>query len=259
MKAPAPNKKLGQHYLHDTRVIERLVNAMEPWPDEAFIEIGPGPGALTEPLLQAGVKLTVVEKDARFLDHLNHLQAVYQNRLEIIHTDALHANWQHLTAGYKKPHVVGNLPYNVGTEILCNLLDYAPNIGRLTFMLQKEVVDRILAQPGNKQWGRLGVLCDVLCERRKLFDVSPGAFSPPPKVFSSIVQLDPLPYPRFGVNRLALGKLLRLAFGQRRKMLRGILKDYVSEQDFLALGIEPTARAETLTTQQLCALSKVFE
>lgn len=240
--------------MHDRRVIERIVAAIAPNPGQRIIEIGPGTGVLTRELLAAGACVSVIEIDARCWPVLEALSAEFLGRLDIIRGDALAVDWSELLTGGPTP-VVGNLPYNVGTEIVARLATLPKPPCEMVFMLQKEVIQRICARPNTKDWGRLGVLCDVFCDRDYLFDVAAGAFTPPPKVVSAVVRLTPLALARFPVKLGALDRMLRLIFGQRRKMLRSVLKGVLSEEQLLALGIEPTWRGEVLDTQKICALA----
>lgn len=250
------DKRLGQHFLHERGVIERIIAAIQPKAGEHIVEIGPGTGVLTKGLLQAGAVVTAIEIDDRCWPVLEDLSTQFDNRLILHKGDALKAFGASVpVAGIK---VVGNLPYNVGTEMVAQLVQMRPIVGEMTFMLQKEVVDRICAVPDTRDWGRLGVLCDLYCNRQDLFDVAPGAFTPPPKVMSSVVRLTPLPHLREDVDTAKLDKLLRLVFSQRRKMLRSVLKGHIEEATIQALGIAPTHRAEVLTTAQLCALANTL-
>lgn len=255
----APAKKLGQHFLHNPRVIDRIVQSINPQPGQIIAEIGPGTGALTKPLLEAGAHVVAVEMDDRCWPILEAMP-----NLTLVRGDALNlSSWLPLIPNNSK--IVGNLPYNVGTEIVATLLTAASQIEHsnirtspFVFMLQKEVILRICAQPGGGEWGRLGVLTQLHSNARKLFDVPPGAFNPPPKVMSSMVEITPLPAPRFNVNPAQLDKLLRLSFGQRRKMLRASLKGHLSEEQITALGIKPTARPEELPLEHLCKLANAL-
>jgi 16S rRNA (adenine1518-N6/adenine1519-N6)-dimethyltransferase len=255
------NKKLGQHFLRDGRVIGRIANVIieAVKPADTIIEIGPGTGALTTPLLPLPNQMVLLEKDHRCIEVLNALLAKHDKPATLANADALKADWQALAG--QGAVVVGNLPYNVGTEIVASLL-HAANAGvpvrRMFFMLQKEVVQRICAKPGNKNWGRLGVLSHLLSDCRSLFDIPPGAFNPPPKVMSSIVDITPLPAPRYKVDMAKLDRLLRLAFGQKRKMLRASLREALEESTIAQLGIDPAARPETLSTEQLCKLANAL-
>lgn len=255
-----PDKRLGQHFLHSPRVIERIVAAIGTTQGQHYLEIGPGTGALTRPLLATGALVTVLEIDLRCHPTLEALGQEFAGQLRVLNQDALTADWPSLLAGCGG--VVGNLPYNVGTEIVANLLTAPRPVPPLTFMLQKEVVQRIAAQPGGGTWGRLGVLAELMADRAVLFDVPQGAFTPPPKVMSSVIRLTPLPQPRFAVALPRLDALLRQVFSQRRKMLRRSLAGTVPEallsKTFSRLNIAPTARPETLTTEQLCALAEAL-
>ena len=255
-----PDKRLGQHFLHNPRVIARIVATIGATPRQHYLEIGPGTGALTRPLLATGARVTVLEIDVRCHPTLAALGQDFPGQLTVLNQDALRADWPTLLMGCDG--VVGNLPYNVGTEIVANLLTAPRPLPPLTFMLQKEVVQRIAARPGGGTWGRLGVLAELMADRQVLFDVPPGAFTPPPKVMSSVIRLTPLAAPRFAVALPRLDSLLRQVFGQRRKMLRRSLAGHAPEamltETFTALKIAPTARPETLTTAQLCALAEAL-
>lgn len=248
-----PDKRLGQHFLHERRVVERIVAAIGIAEGEHVVEIGPGTGVLTKCLLEAGAVVTAIEIDERCWEGLEAMSKAYDNRLTVVRGDALQVLGKTVpVAGVK---VAGNLPYNVGTEIVVQLITMAAKPSDMVFMLQKEVIERICAVPDTRDWGRLGVLCDLLCERDDMFDVAPGAFTPPPKVMSSVVRLTPLPAPRVEVNMAKLDRVLRLIFGQRRKMLRGVLKGIIAEDAMLALGIKPSLRGEVLDTAQICSLA----
>lgn len=250
-------KHLGQHFLHERGIIDRIITAINPQAGEHIVEIGPGTGVLTRGLLQAGAHVTAIEIDDRCWPVLEEMGAQFGNRLTIHKGDALKAFGTAVPVAGRK--VVGNLPYNVGTEMVAQLVQMRPITAEMTFMLQKEVVERICAVPDTRDWGRLGVLCDLYCDRQDLFDVAPGAFTPPPKVMSSVVRLHPLPRPRESVDTKKLDTLLRLVFTQRRKMLRSVLKGHVTEDTMLALGITPTDRAEVLSTAQFCALATALK
>lgn len=242
-----PNKALGQHFLHDPYVLGKIVAALGPVQRREVLEIGPGMGALTRPLLDEGAHVNVVEKDPRWRALMTEWGATCP--VKVVADDALTVRWADVLA--PGGLVVGNLPYNVGTEIVAALVGLGvvtagPRPGRLVFMLQKEVVQRICAVPDTRDWGRLAVLCELLCDREDLFDVPRGAFNPPPKVTSSVVRLTPLPQPRYATDWRRLDVLLRAGFGQRRKMIRGALKGLVSEAQMAAAGVSPTARAETV-------------
>lgn len=259
MSAPAPNKLLGQHYLHDPNLKARIAAATGAKAGHTVLEIGPGPGALTEELLKLGATVVAIEKDARFLEPLAALSAQYENRLTVHHADALHVKCATLVP--KGSVLAGNLPYNVGTQIVFNAITQERYyFEKMVFLLQKEVVQRMCGSPKHaSEWGRLGVWCDLYMHRKRLFDVPPGAFNPPPKVMSSVVELIARDAPLTPVEPKNLAKLLELTFGQRRKMLRKTLKNLITEEQFAAVHIPPTARPETLTTQQLCTLANLLE
>jgi 16S rRNA (adenine1518-N6/adenine1519-N6)-dimethyltransferase len=245
------NKALGQHFLHDQQTLAKIVAACGTLQGQNVLEIGPGPGALTRALLAAGAHVTALEKDPRFLEGLAQLPGP----LTPHQADALEVDLTSFTPAGGL--VVGNLPYNVGTEILFRLVRTGRHhFTHMVFLLQKEVVQRVCARPGSKDWGRLGVWCDLLCKRESLFDVPPGAFTPPPKVTSRVVRLTPLPAPRYAVQEEKLSRLLAQAFTQRRKMLRRSLKGLLTEADIIACGVTPTQRPEELTTEQLCQLAE---
>mgnify|MGYP001408920336 CR=1 FL=1 len=248
---PQAKKEFGQNYLTDPNYQRKLYEAMAPANGEPVVEIGPGPGALTRKLMEGGHKVIAVEKDPRFEEILNQLADETGADFTLKLGDALSFDFSTLPHPVK---LVGNLPYNIGTQLVINALYQRHLFTELVFMLQKEVVERIVAQPGENQWGRLAIFCDLLCERQKLFNVPPAAFRPQPKVTSSIVRLVPLDTPRFEVDITKLEKVVKQAFGQRRKMLRASLKGLATEGQFEQAGIAPTARPETLSTEDFCRL-----
>lgn len=251
-------KHLGQHWLHDPLVIGRIAQACteDLVAGAPLIEIGPGEGALTRALLQRGYRVIALELDPRCVQHLQQWpEAQPGGPLQVQAGDALATDWPSLLRQTQARRVVGNLPYNVGTEIVARLLLLPQPLEAMVFLLQKEVVQRLVAQPGQTDWGRLGALTRLLANGRKLFDVPPGAFSPPPKVMSSVVQLKPLPQPRYPVALAALDKVLRAGFGQRRKMIRGSLKGVLTEAAIVAAGVDPTTRLETLGLDALSRLA----
>lgn len=251
---PEAKKSLGQNYLVDPNIKRRIAEAIGAKAGQPVIEIGPGPGAITGELLKLGAHVTAVEKDERFLPYLEDLSTAHDNRLTIEHTDVLKLNLTDL-APIPCP-LAGNLPYNIGTQIVINALQTPGAFTHMVFLLQKEVVDRITAQPGSKDWGRLGVLCSALADCEKLFDVPGNAFVPKPRVTSSLVKLTPLQTPRADVDVAKLSKLTEKAFGQRRKMLRASLKGLLDIEAVEAAGIDPTRRPETLTLDEFAALTK---
>lgn len=257
MTYPVAKKSLGQNFLVDPTLRRRIAQAIAPKPGETVIEIGPGTGALTAELLALGATVVAVEKDHRMMDGLAQLGAAHPGRLTVHEADALDVNFATLVPN--GPVVLaGNLPYNIGTQIVINALDTPNAFTRLVFLLQKEVVGRLCANPADDDWGRLAVLTSLLCERADLFDVPPGAFRPVPKVMSSVVRLTPLPQPRFQVDRAKLEKVTAQAFGQRRKMLRASLKGLIDEAVLNSAGIDPTRRPETLSLAEFVALARLI-
>ena len=253
MNTPLPRAKkhLGQHFLVDQHYIARIVAAIRPEPDDLMVEIGPGPGALTRPLLDTLQHLHVVEFDR---DMVARLQAeLPADRFTIHQADALGFNFGALGTDLR---VVGNLPYNISSPLLFHLAEFAAGIRDMTFMLQKEVVDRMAAAPGTPDYGRLSVMLQVRFAVAKLFTVPPGAFLPPPKVDSAIVRLVPLPADAVPYDDYRLfAEVVARAFGQRRKTLRNTLKGLAGDADFASLGIDPVRRGETLSVAEFAALA----
>jgi 16S rRNA (adenine1518-N6/adenine1519-N6)-dimethyltransferase len=240
-----PRKRFGQHFLHDPSAIARIVSAIAPAPGQHLVEIGPGLGAITRPVLEAVGDLDVIELDRDLIPELR-AHCGEAGELRIHQADALKFDLVEL-AGDRQLRVIGNLPYNISTPLLFHLLLARDAIVDMHFMLQKEVVDRMVAQPGGKTYGRLSVMLQAHCEMRRLFDVKPGAFRPPPKVMSAIVRLEPHRRAAFPIPDPArFAEVVQRAFGQRRKTLRNALKGLVDPTGFEAAGVDPSARAETL-------------
>lgn len=248
-------KRFGQNFLHDPYVIQRILDAIGPKPDQNLVEIGPGLGALTCPLLEAISNLHVVELDQDVIPVLSrHCGA--KGALRVYNEDALKFDFASLFPGPETFRLVGNLPYNISTPLIFHLLTQAERIDDMHFMLQKEVVDRMAASPGGKEYGRLTVMLQYRCEVEHLFDVSPGAFKPPPKVDSAIVRLIPRSAPAVQVDDEATFEILvRTAFTQRRKTLRRILKKQLSAEAIDALGQDPMARPDHLSLQDYADLA----
>ncbi|WAP70522.1 16S rRNA (adenine(1518)-N(6)/adenine(1519)-N(6))-dimethyltransferase RsmA [Jiella pelagia] len=253
----APKKSLGQNFLLDLNLTGRIARQALPLDQATVVEVGPGPGGLTRALLSEGAKKVVaIEKDPRCIAALEEIAAHHPGRLEIISADALTVDLAALSGG-QPVKIVANLPYNVGTQLLLNWLTptaWPPIWESLTLMFQKEVAERIVAAPGTDHYGRLSVLAGWRARAKILFDVSPAAFTPPPKVTSSIVQLVPNPEPEPAALS-SLEKVTAAAFGQRRKMLRQSLKSLGGEALLTSVGIDPQRRAETLSVSEFVALA----
>jgi len=255
MTAHRPRKRFGQHFLHDRRIAQRIAAAFAPRPDDCVVEIGPGEGALTRELLNKTAALHLVELDrdlgARLQSELGDTPGVFVHA-----ADALRFDYCALVPQGARLRLIGNLPYNISTELLFHLLDQTPCIQDMCFMLQREVVDRLKAPPGGKDYGRLSVMIQWRCRVEKLFDVAPGAFTPAPRVQSSVVRLRPYDTPPVTVtDPRAFAHIVRAAFAQRRKTLRNSLKPLLDESAIRAAGIDPGRRAETLSIEEFAALS----
>ncbi|KFN43383.1 16S rRNA (adenine(1518)-N(6)/adenine(1519)-N(6))-dimethyltransferase RsmA [Arenimonas oryziterrae] len=249
-----PKKQLGQHFLTDRNVIDQIVRAVNPQPGDTLVEIGPGQGAITFPLLKKHGALTVIEFDRDLITPLMEVSEGHGD-LTIVHKDVLKVDFGKL-AGEERIRLVGNLPYNISTPILFHVLEHAESVRDMHFMLQKEVVDRMAADPGSKVFGRLSVMLQATCEVTPLFDIGPLAFRPPPKVDSAVVRLVPKPAGSIGIDDPALFEsLVRNAFGQRRKTLRNAVQQLCTGDEILAAGLRPEARAEQLEVAQFIALA----
>jgi len=249
-----PRKRFGQNFLNDAQVIDRIVDAIGPARNDPLLEVGPGLGAITLPLLARVDTLQVVEIDR---DLIARLQAMKLDSLSIHEADVLTVNWGELAQG-RQLRIVGNLPYNIGTPLLLNLLQERAHLKDVHAMLQKEVVDRLSASVGTRAFGRLSVLMQSCFHIEHLFDVPPSAFSPPPKVQSAVVRLTPL---NESPNEAALAKLTlatRMAFANKRKTLRNNFKNTLSADQLQAAGLNPQARAETLTLDDFMLLAEML-
>lgn len=246
-----PRKRFGQNFLTDRHYIDSCIRAIHPAAGNLLVEIGPGLGALTVPLLQALKHLHVVEIDRDIVARLE--QEYSPEKLTIHSCDALKFDFG--TLG-KPLRVVGNLPYNISTPLLFHLAGFAENITDCHFMLQKEVVERMVAAPGTAEYGRLSVMLQYRFAMEYLFTVPGGAFNPPPKVESAFVRMAPLaPLPHPASDEALFGRLVAAAFSQRRKTLRNTLRDYLTLEDFAALGIDPGLRGETLGVAEYVAMT----
>jgi 16S rRNA (adenine1518-N6/adenine1519-N6)-dimethyltransferase len=256
----APKKSLGQNFLLDLNLTAKIARQAGNLKDCDVLEIGPGPGGLTRGLLSEGArKVLAIEKDPRCIPALQEISDAYPDRLEVIEGDALEVDpLSHLTPPIR---VAANLPYNVGTELLVRWLtpkQWPPYWQSMTLMFQKEVAERIIAQPGSKAYGRLAVLAQWRTDARIVINLPPEAFTPPPKVSSAVVHLTALPEPRFEADPAMLSRVVATAFNQRRKMLRSALKSMSPdiEDRLVAAGLKPTERAEQIHLEGFCALAR---
>jgi 16S rRNA (adenine1518-N6/adenine1519-N6)-dimethyltransferase len=250
-----PKKHLGQNFLHERTVIDRIVQAVNPKPGDRLVEIGPGQGAITFPLLDRHGEMTVIEFDRDLIFPLTEAARAH-GTLEVIHRNVLDVDFTRLAANGGKLRLVGNLPYNLSSPILFHALEHAAAITDMTFMLQKEVVERMAAGPGSKVYGRLSVMLQAYCEVTPLFTVPPGAFRPPPKVDSAVVRLVPRAPERIGIDDAPLfARVVRDAFGQRRKTLRNALSQVCDATAIEAAGLRPDARAEQIAVREFVHLA----
>ncbi|AHK78364.1 ribosomal RNA small subunit methyltransferase A [Ectothiorhodospira haloalkaliphila] len=251
----APRKRFGQHFLHDPGVIQRIVGAIAPRRDDTLVEIGPGLGAITGPLLERLDHLHVVELDRDLIPHLHTLGP--PGTITVHEADALRFALDSIP-GPRPLRVVGNLPYNISTPLIFHLLDQAAQIRDMHFLLQKEVVERLTAGPGTAAYGRLGIMVQYRCRAEPLFHVGPGAFRPPPKVDSAVVRLTPyetLPHPARDERLFA--RLVQQAFTRRRKTLRNALQGLALVEQIEAAGIDPLHRPETLSVEAFVRIADV--
>lgn len=252
-------KSLGQNFLLDLNLTAKIARVAGSLDDHDVLEIGPGPGGLTRGLLAEGARhVLVVEKDERCLSALEEVADAYPKKLTIVSGDAKQVD---VSSQLQEPvRIVSNLPYNVGTELLIRWLTpdvWPPFWSTMTLMFQKEVAERIVAQPGDKAFGRLAILAQWRCDARIALHLSPEAFTPPPKVSSAVVHFTKLPEPKFPAEQNKLERITSLAFGQRRKMLRSSLKPLGSDISvkLAELEVDPTRRAETLSLEEFCKIS----
>lgn len=254
-------KGLGQHFLHERGVVDKIVLAVDPQPGDHIVEIGPGQGALTFPLLRRHGRLTAIEFDRDLLLPLAEAARPH-GELTLLHADALDVDFTALAAADAgdagQIRLVGNLPYNLSSPILFHVLEHAAAVRDMHFMLQKEVVDRMAAGPGSKVYGRLSVMLQACCVVTPLFTVGPGAFRPPPRVDSAVVRLVPRAPDSIGIaDRARFAAVVRAAFGQRRKTLRNALGGVCDSAQMQAAGIDPQARAEQVEVAAFVRLANV--
>ena len=249
-------RRFSQNFLHDRAQIARIVGAIDPKPGEALIEIGPGLGALTGSLVEAAGRLTAVELDRDLAQRLR--ERFTPEQLDLVEGDALKVDWANLVGGIHKPvRIVGNLPYHVSTPLLFALVPIADRVVDQHFLLQREVVDRIVAAPETEDYGRLSVMLQFRYRAESLFDIGPGAFTPAPKVWSSVVRLVPRPVAELpDVDPRAFARVVTAAFSQRRKTLRNALGQLLDEVRIRAAGVDPMRRGETLDVEAFVRLAR---
>lgn len=250
-------KHLGQHFLIDDNVISRMVACLALQESDHIIEIGPGLGALTLPVLNSVKQMSAIEFDHRVLAPLS-AKAAAIGQLNLIEADVLTVQFSDIAAAPIR--LIGNLPYNLSSPILFHCLAQRQNIADMHFMLQKEVVERICAEPGGKDYGRLSIMLQQHLDTENLFDIPPDAFEPPPKVDSAVVRLTPLAQPRWQVDdEMIFEKIVRITFSQRRKMLRKSLSQWFTSSQLEALEIAPTARPETLSGGEFAVIANALK
>ena len=256
---PRPRKRFGQHFLHDKYVLQKIVAAINPRTEDALVEIGPGQGALTFPLLQRCGKLQAIEIDNDLAERLPK-QAAEFGELQVHNADALRFDFAQLVDQPHSLRVVGNLPYNISTPLLFHLIKSIHSIQDMHFLLQKEVVDRLAATPENrKSYGRLSIMAQYYCHAEWLFDVGPGAFKPPPKVDSAVIRLTPRKQPEVAaLDFQHFSSLVQHTFSQRRKTLRKSLKKMASDEHFSTAAIDSSLRPETLWINDFVNLSNTI-
>lgn len=252
-----PRKRFGQNFLHDPAVIQRIHTAIAPKPGERVVEIGPGQGAITEGLLRRLGSLDVIELDRDLVGPLQARLGALGD-LRIHNTDALAFDFSTLASDGEPLRLVGNLPYNISTPLLFHFIDQAECLRDLHLMLQKEVVDRIVADPGDKTYGRLSIMVQTFCDAQSLFRIGPGAFTPAPKVESAFMRLRPLrPLPHEIADPALHARIVAAAFGQRRKTLRNSLSGLIDQAIFAAADIDPSLRAENLDVAAFARLARL--
>ena len=253
---PRARKRFGQHFLHDPAILERILAALAPRPEDALLEIGPGRGALSEYLLQSACRtLDAVEIDRTLAGWLRERLAA-EPRFTLHEADALRFDVAALAAARGRLRVIGNLPYNISTPLLFHLLESAAAIIDMHVMLQREVIERMAAAPGESAYGRLTVMLAPWVSVEPLFEVGPGAFQPPPRVWSAVARLTVLPVPRFAVHP-RYGAVVSAAFSHRRKTVRNALRGLVTTAQLQQCGVDPGARPETLAPQTFNALAEL--
>ncbi|MDH5409246.1 MAG: 16S rRNA (adenine(1518)-N(6)/adenine(1519)-N(6))-dimethyltransferase RsmA [Gammaproteobacteria bacterium] len=252
-----PRKRFGQNFLHDQNIIHQIINHISPQLSDHIVEIGPGQGAITSSLVASAGKIDVIELDRDLIPRLEQKFSSVE-QLTIHQADALKFDFCQLTEN--KIRVVGNLPYNISTPLLFHLMNQSNCITDMHFMLQKEVVDRITASPGTKQYGRLTIMLNYYCQSEKLMTIGPGAFNPPPKVDSAIIRLIPHSTPPVQIHDLDLfSEIITQAFSQRRKTIRNSVKSWLDQSQIESLSIDPGLRPEQLNLNQFADLANAAQ
>ena len=252
-------KRFGQHFLNDDGVIHSIINTIGPQHKKTLVEIGPGRGAITLPLLEYDVHMHLIEIDRDLVKWWREKQQQGLN-IDVHEADVLRFDFNELGSQENPIHLIGNLPYNISTPLFFRLIDFHSIIADMCFMVQKEVALRLTAQPGEKPYGQLSVWLQLHYQTELLFDVAPGSFSPPPKVDSSIIRMQPHENPPVEVtNKEQFHKFIEAAFAQKRKTLRNNLKKILSAEQMQTAGIDPSRRAETLTLKEFAALYTQLE
>ena len=253
-------RKLGQNFLLDLNLTGRIAREADIQPQHTVIEIGPGPGGLTRAILMAGAERVIaIEKDRRAIDALQPLVEASRGRLSIIEGDALTMPIHELGPADTPRQIIANLPYNIATPLLFGWLDHPDAFLSMTLMFQREVAERITAQPGGGNYGRLSIICQWLAETKHCFDIPPAAFVPPPKVTSSVIRLLPRQTPAFPAQRGILQEITKTAFNQRRKMLRASLRSLGGSALLDEAGIDGQRRPESLSLDEFCVLARTLE
>ncbi len=259
-------KAMGQNFILDLNITRKIARAAGPLPGRTIIEIGPGPGGLTRALLLEGAEHVIaIERDERCRPVLEEISARYPGRLTAHFGDALKSDWAAILASRTGPvSIAANLPYGIASLLLVGWLEtepWPPWYDRMVLMFQREVAERIVAEPGSKAFGRLSVIAQYRCEARIVMNLPPEAFTPPPKVSSAVVEFIPRPSPHPVCSIAALGRLTQAAFGQRRKMLRASLKQLTPMPELLLreAGIDPQQRAEQLSVEDFARLAAIYE
>lgn len=250
-------KRFGQNFLVDQNTINRIIRAIDPKPGEYIAEIGPGQAALTLPLIDSGAELSAVEIDRDLAAELSRRFSTRDN-FSLQNVDALECDFSSLVPVGQSLRIIGNLPYNISTPLVFHLLSFRHVIEDMVFMLQSEVVDRIVAEPGSKSYGRLSVMVQYHCEAERLLSVPPGAFRPVPRVESAIVSLQPKPSAPTPDEAESMAVVVRAAFSARRKTLRNTLRDVLTAEQIESQGIDPARRAESVSLAEFEALAGLY-